>query len=257
MDVALQKGCNAFGLIIATLHRSFECGLRSAYGALDWWRNHRICVGAGQTTHLLRWALCLSCSKGFAAQATYSIAYDMHMAVLPKICEKLHHPLEEEHPEERANDATSALLLCGVAVDRQARVQIGFEAKEAYGASPWNEDKDVGDVVRLLQSRRAIVSRPRVQRDGCGSSTTIHLPSRLSCSAQVKLERAPHGRPCTSLPRSSCRMPSGARPQRSASACRQMLDRAPRAPRKGHEHVRTVICEGSVPPLLQVRRSGS
>ena len=49
----------------------------------------------------------------------------MHMAVLPGICEKLHCPQAEEHPEERAaKDATSAPLLCGMAVDGQARVQI-------------------------------------------------------------------------------------------------------------------------------------
>ena len=61
----------------------------------------------------------------------------------------LHHPQEKEDPELRAaNDAKSALLLSSVAVDKQSRVQIGSEAQKAYEASPWNEDKDVGDVVR-------------------------------------------------------------------------------------------------------------
>ena len=36
----------------------------------------------------------------------------------------------------------------GTAVDRRARVQIECQAKKAQEASPWNENKDVGDVVR-------------------------------------------------------------------------------------------------------------
>ena len=46
------------------------------------------------------------------------------------------------------------------AVDWRARVQIECQAKKAFGASPWNEDKDVSDVV--LRSRRVIMSLLRV-----------------------------------------------------------------------------------------------
>ena len=104
-------------------------------------------------------------------------------AVLPKLCEQLRY-LQEEHLDERAaNDAKGAPLLSCVAGDKQSRVQTESEAKKACEASPWNEDKDVGDVVRLAPTQMGDRVPPKsvargqgvfetaMEANGCGSST--------------------------------------------------------------------------------------
>ena len=74
--------------------------------------------------------------QGLAAQATYWAAYDLHMAVLPRTCEKLHYHQEEALRNEPPTMQSLPLLLSGVAVDKQARVQIEGEAKKAHEAEP-------------------------------------------------------------------------------------------------------------------------
>ena len=60
---------------------------------------------------------------GFAAQATYWSAVDLHRTVLPRICEALNRPIREPHPEvANAMAAKVELLLSGVSADTHATV---------------------------------------------------------------------------------------------------------------------------------------
>ena len=86
---------------------------------------------------------------GFAAQATYWSAVDLHKAVMPRICEALNRPIREPHPDvENALAAKVDLLLSGVAVDEHARVAVENEASKVYEASPWALDKRAVEIVR-------------------------------------------------------------------------------------------------------------
>ena len=86
---------------------------------------------------------------GFAAQATYWSAVDLHKAVMTSICEALNRPTREPHPEvATALAAKTDLLLSGVAVDEHATVTIENEASKLYEASPWATDKRAAEIVR-------------------------------------------------------------------------------------------------------------
>ena len=66
---------------------------------------------------------------GFAAQATYWSAVDLHKAVMTSICEALDRPLQGAHPEETTALAAKAdLLMAGVAVDDYAKVMVQNDA---------------------------------------------------------------------------------------------------------------------------------
>ena len=68
---------------------------------------------------------------GFAAQATYWSAVDLHKAIMTSICEALNRPIREPHPKvATALAAKTDLLLSGVAVDEHARVVIESEASK-------------------------------------------------------------------------------------------------------------------------------
>ena len=74
---------------------------------------------------------------GFAAQATYWSAVDLHKAVMSSICIALNRPLREAHPEETTALAVKEdLLVAGVAVNEHAGVMIENEASKVYEASP-------------------------------------------------------------------------------------------------------------------------
>ena len=86
---------------------------------------------------------------GFAAQATYWSAVDLHRAVMPRICEALNRPIREPHPDiVNALAAKVDLFLSGVAVDEHARVAVENEASKVYEASPWALDKRAVEIVR-------------------------------------------------------------------------------------------------------------
>ena len=86
---------------------------------------------------------------GFAAQATYWSAVDLHNAVMTNICEALNRPTREVHPEiQAALAAKTGLLLSGVAVDEHARMAIETEASKLYEASPWAVDKRAAEIFR-------------------------------------------------------------------------------------------------------------
>ena len=76
---------------------------------------------------------------GYAAQATYWSAVDVHKAVISNICVALWRPLREPHPEEATAVAAKADLL--VVVDEYARVMVESEASKLYEASPWSANK--------------------------------------------------------------------------------------------------------------------
>ena len=78
---------------------------------------------------------------GFAAQATYWSAVDLHKVVMTNICEALNRPTREVLPEiAAALAAKTDLVSSGVAVDEHARVAIENEASKFYEASPWVAD---------------------------------------------------------------------------------------------------------------------
>ena len=86
---------------------------------------------------------------GFAAQATYWSAVDLHKAVMPIICEALDRPLQVAHPEKTTAVAAKAdLLMAGVAVDDDAIVMVENDASRVYEASPWTADKRAAEIVR-------------------------------------------------------------------------------------------------------------
>ena len=92
---------------------------------------------------------------GFAAQATYWSAVDLHKTVLTKICEALNRPIREMHAEiAAALSAKTDLLLSGVAVDEHAKVTIENEAGKLYEASPWVAGKRAADRVPPKAWRR-------------------------------------------------------------------------------------------------------
>ena len=86
---------------------------------------------------------------GFAAQATYWSAVDLHRTVMPRICEALNRPIREPHPDvANAMAAKVDLLLSGVAVDTHATVAIEFEAGKLYDSSPWVVDRRAAEIIR-------------------------------------------------------------------------------------------------------------
>ena len=86
---------------------------------------------------------------GFAAQATYWSAVDLHKAVMTTICGTVGRPLQGAHLEEvTALAAKADLLAAGVAVDDYAKVMVEHEASLVYEASPWAVDKRAAEIVR-------------------------------------------------------------------------------------------------------------
>ena len=80
-----------------------------------------------------------SAQMGYAAQATYWSAVDLHKAVMTNICEALNRPIREPRHEE-----ATAL----VAVDEYGRVMIENEASKLHEASPWAADTRAAEIVR-------------------------------------------------------------------------------------------------------------
>ena len=99
---------------------------------------------------------------GFAAQATYWSAVDLHKAVMSKICEALDRPLQGGHPEGTTALAAKAdLLLAGVAVDQYARVMVENDAGIVYEASPWAANRRLQRSSARLLCSRLTMSRQR------------------------------------------------------------------------------------------------
>ena len=86
---------------------------------------------------------------GFAAQATFWSAVDLHRTVLPRICEALNRPIRESHLDvANAMAAKVDLLLSGVAVDTHATVAVENEASKLYDSSPWVADRRAAEIIR-------------------------------------------------------------------------------------------------------------
>ena len=127
--------------VMAPLQRRLERGLRQAMSVL-----------LGSEVSELAWerAKLPTCfgglgirvaQTGFAAQATYWSALDLHRSVMANLCEALNRPMRELHPEvATALAAKTDLLLSGVAVGVCARVAIENEASKLYEAGPWVVD---------------------------------------------------------------------------------------------------------------------
>ena len=120
-----------FRAVMAPLQRRLEGGLRQmlsvllgiAVSELAWERAKltTCCGGLG-----IRVA-----QMGYAAQATYWSASDLHKAVMSNICATQNRPLREPHPEKATALATKAdLLVTRVAVNEYARAMLENEASK-------------------------------------------------------------------------------------------------------------------------------
>ena len=86
---------------------------------------------------------------GFAAQATYWSAVELHKAIMSNMCSSLHSQHSERHLEETlALAAKTALLTNGVAVDDHAVVQLECDARKVLESSPCAGDKEAAEVIR-------------------------------------------------------------------------------------------------------------
>ena len=205
-------------------------------------------MGTGQTPHVL-WSVA---QMGFAAQATYWSAVDLHKAVMPSICDALHRPLRETHLE-----ATTASDLQG----RDARL--------VYETSPWAADKEVAEVIRPAPVQVA----DNVARD----MAYAKLQSRILAAAEAAQAAKRHhalppeqqavvlsagelgtGTNWTAMHKSRqrCyRTRNGGWPQRCDSARRLMLDHAPRVP-CAKATLRAVAGEAPVSLLAAIGQAG-
>ena len=122
--------------VMAPLQRRLEGGLRqtlsvlheSAFSELAWERAKLSTCFGGLGIRLSQ--------MGYAAQATYWSAVDLHRAVMPNICEALDRPLRGVHPEETPALAAKADLLAkGVAVEEHARVVVETHVSKVHEAS--------------------------------------------------------------------------------------------------------------------------
>ena len=135
--------------VTAPLQRRLEGGLRqtlpvllgSAVSELAWKRAKLSTCFGGLGIRVAQ--------RGFAAQATYRSAVDLHKAVMTSICDALDRPLRCAHREETtALSAKADLLMAGVAVYDYARVMVENDASIVCEASPWAGDKRVAETVR-------------------------------------------------------------------------------------------------------------
>ena len=119
--------------------------------------------------------------QGFAAQATYWSAVDLHKTVMTTVCEALGRPVQGAHPEEvTALAAKADLLTAGVAVDDCAKVTVEHEATLVYEASPWAADKRAAEIVRPAPVQSADWVPPKsLARDMAFAKLQIEDP--VSC----------------------------------------------------------------------------
>ena len=150
---------------------------------------------------------------GFAAQATYWSAVDLHMAVMTSICEALDRPLQGAHPEETIALAAKAdFHMAGVAVHD---VMVENDASTVYEASPWAAGERAAEIVRPAPVQVADNVPPQsLARDMAFAKLQLRILSaaevvqaaklhgdmprsnRPSCSARADLALARSGRPC-------------------------------------------------------------
>ena len=187
---------------------------------------------------------------GFAAQATYWSAVDLHKAVMTNICEALNRPIREVHLEETAALAAKAdLLMAGVAVDDYSRVMVENEASKVYEASPWAVDRRAAEIVRPALVQTAHRVQPKAwsgtwrllsyNRGFCWLRKRCRLQSytvkcfqnsRPSCSVWEDLALARAGRPCTSHRQNCHKMRNRGWPRRHGLVLRRTLVRDLRVP---------------------------
>ena len=176
--------------LMAPLQRRLEGGLRQTMSML-----------LGSEVYVLAWerAKLSTCfgglgirvaQMGFAAQATYWSAVDLHKAVMSNICDALDRPPQGMHPEETTALAAKAdLLATGVAVDEYAKVTIENEGSKMYEASPWAADKRVAEIVRQAPVQSAENVPPKsLARD----MAFAMLQSRILPAAEAVQAAKPH-----------------------------------------------------------------
>ena len=136
-------------------------------------------MGASKIPHVL-WR---SGHQGFAAQATYWSAVDLHKTVMTTVCEALGRPFQGAHPEEvTALAAKADLLTAGVAVDDCAKVTVEHEATLVYEASPWAADKRAAEIVRPAPVQSADWVPPKSL---AGDMAFAKLQSRILSAAEA------------------------------------------------------------------------
>ena len=214
---------------------------------------------------------------GFAAQATYWSAVNLHKAVMTSICEALNRPMREPHPEEATALAAKAdLPATGVAVDEYARVVVENDAGKVYEGSPWPAGKRAAGIV-LPAPVQAADSVPwkSLGRDMAFAKLQSSILSAAEAVQAAKLhsETLPEqqaimlsaggpgtGTCWTAMHKSPTELPENAQWRMATAlrlgATRDVGPRSTCAPRHRWGHVRAISGDEPVPPvLLQVRRS--
>ena len=135
--------------VMAPLQRRLEGGLRQTMSVLLGSEVFELAWERAKLPTCFGGLVIRVAQVGFAAQATYWSAVDLHKAVMTSTCEALNRPMREMHPQiAAALAAKTDLLLSGVAVDEHAKVTIENEAGKLYEASPWAADKRAAEIVR-------------------------------------------------------------------------------------------------------------
>ena len=99
---------------------------------------------------------------GFTAQATFWLAVDLHLAVMPRSCDALGRLIVGQHPDCATGQvARTELLVGGVAVDLKACVQLEKDASTTYTESPWAQDMSADMVVSQAPTQSEELVPPR------------------------------------------------------------------------------------------------
>ena len=212
---------------MAPLQRRLEGGLRQTMSVLPGSEVYELAWERAKLTTCFGGMGIRFAQMGFAAQAMYWSAVNLHKFVMTSTCEALNRPMRESHPEEAtALAAKTDLLATGVAVDEHARVTIENEASKVYEGSP--RTSGLRRLFAQLLRRRLTEYR---RKAWCGTwrlmscsrgfcrlrkrcrlrSYTVKCSqnSRPSCSVRGYLALARAGRPCTSHSQNWHRMRNG------------------------------------------------
>ena len=198
---ALDHGFRLVPLaVMDLLQRLLEGGLRHTFPVFLGGVGLSAGMGASKTPHVLWWPGHRVAQMGFAAQATYWSAVDLHKAAMTSICDALNRPMREVHPEIAAALAAKIdLLVSGVAVGEHARVAIENEAGKLHEASPWAADKRSAEIVRRapvqasdsvppksLARDMAFAKQPRGLRQRMCTLLKRLLQRRTNCNHQCQ-----------------------------------------------------------------------
>ena len=125
---------------------------------------------------------------GFTGQATFWLAADLHVAVMPRICDALGRLIVSQHPDSCTGPGGE-----NVAVDLKVSVQLEKDASTTYTESPWAQDMSADIVVSQAPIQSVELVPPRSVARRQPSPGCCHALSRILSAveaAQAGLYRA-------------------------------------------------------------------